>query len=386
MGDYPIAELDGRTPLEAARTPNMDTIARQGRGGTIRTIPPGLHPGSEIGNLSLMGYDPKVYNYGRGSFEAASLGIELEEDDVAFRCNLVTFRDDSIEDYCAGHLTTGEAGQLIDRLNDELAGEGIRFYTGIAYRHLLVVSGGSLETRTTPPHDIMGKPLAPYRPGGPGSRQLIELIDASVPLLEEAPVNRKRVADGLRPANMIWPWGQGPKPGMASYQERFGLRGAVIAAVDLIRGIGVAAGLEPIIVPGATGDQQTDFTAKGLAAVKAIEEDCDFIYLHVEAPDDAGHDGDLDAKIKAIENFDKLTVGTVLAGLSDRAEPVRFAVVTDHYTPISLRTHSAEPTPFALYYRGIEPDGMSSYCEREAERGAAVGFPGVKFLEEVVWG
>jgi 2,3-bisphosphoglycerate-independent phosphoglycerate mutase len=355
MADYPVESLGGKTPLMAARTPHMDWMASQGEIGLVRTIPDGFNPGSEIANLSIFGYDPVRYYTGRGPLEAASLGVELKAEDIAFRCNLVTLKFDGnktlMEDFSAGHITNEEARKVIVDLNRELATDEIRFYAGVSYRHLMVVKNGTAKFSSMekleipPPHDITGKDVSPFLPQM--KEPVLTLMKASQQVLKNHPVNHAREAKGLAPANSIWLWGQGRSPRMITLKERFGMDGFVISAVHLIRGIGILAGLEVLEVPGITGYLDTNYEAKGQYALKGLREK-DLVYVHVEAPDEAGHMGDLRLKIEAIEAFDEKVVGPVLKGMK-KFKRYKVLVLPDHPTPLSVRTHTADPVPFAIY-------------------------------------
>ncbi len=365
--DLSLDELGGRTPLEVARTPAMDRIALSGRTGTARTIPKGMTPGSDVANLSLLGYDPSANHPGRGPLEAASMGLEIEEGFTVFRCNLVSTEGDLLSDYSAGHIESDEARHLIEELDRRLGGEGIRFFPGKSYRHILMMKGDYLEVECFPPHDIMGRPLADYLPRGRGSERLIELMEASRPVLMEHPVNRERVSRGEPMADIIWPWGQGIRPNLPSIKERFNITGGIISAVDLVNGIGRSAGLEVYTVPGATGYLDTDYQGKGETALEVLSNH-QFVYVHVEAPDEASHMADPREKIKAIERFDTHVVAPVLDFLEGK-KGGRVLVAPDHYTLISTRTHDPTPVPFALCGSGIPPDG--SRCLSEAESRAS---------------
>jgi 2,3-bisphosphoglycerate-independent phosphoglycerate mutase len=388
MGDYPLAELGGETPLTAARIPHMDWIADHGELGLAQTIPQGCETGSDTANLSLLGYNPKATLTRRAPLEAASLGIRLSETDVAFRCNLVTFSMQNgiltMDDYSAGHIRTDEAREIIEDLDRALGDETIRFYPGVSYRHLMVWHGGAAEIDTTPPHDITGRAVRPYLDRMTSHGVLLELMDRAGAILEDHPINKKRVEKGLKPANHIWFWGQGYAPELEAFKERTGLAGAMISAVDLLRGIGVYAGLEVIRVPGATGYFDTDYEAKAAYALSAIKG-VDLVYVHVEAPDEAGHAGLLDEKVSAIEAFDAMVVGRVLDGMKGFSE-FRIMVTTDHYTPISVRTHTTEPVPFAIWGTGIRsplhgPGGFSE--ENASARGVFVA-DGYKLIERLI--
>ncbi|MCX5888709.1 MAG: cofactor-independent phosphoglycerate mutase [Deltaproteobacteria bacterium] len=368
MGDYPLGELGGRTPLEYAATPNLDELARRGELGCARTIPPGMDPGSDIANLAIMGYDPARYHTGRAPLEAAALGVALGPREVAFRCNLVTLRQEDgkifMEDYSAGHISSEEARELIQVLDSALGREGRRFYPGVSYRHLLVWAAGEASWRTYPPHDWTGKEVGQLMGAGPAA-PLWDLVRASWPVLQDYEVNRRRLAAGEKPATSIWLWGQGRPPQLPTLQERFGLTGAVISAVDLIRGIGKYAGLTPILVPGATGFLDTNYAGKVAAALSALK-DQDLVFVHVEAPDEAGHSGELKLKLQAIEDFDAQVVGPLLAGLKDRGDH-RVLVLCDHFTPLSIRTHSSEPVPYVLYDSRTPGDHNRPYTEAAAQ-------------------
>ncbi len=367
--DYALDEFDGRTPLEAAYTPHMDRIARQGRGGLVQIIPPERPAGSDVGNLEIFGYDTRVHYTGRAPLEAASMGIDLGDGDIAFRCNLITREGDTLVDYSAGHISSEEAEQLIRLIGGSVGGEGIEFHPGVGYRHLMVYQGGPDNLSSYPPHDIMGMSMTEHLPRGEGADEILALMDAATPLLREAEVNAKRVSSGLPPANGIWLWGSGPALTLESLHQKFDLHGGVISAVDLVRGIGRCAGLEVIEVPGTTGYLDTNYAGKADYALAAIAE-MDFIYVHVEAPDEAGHNADAAGKKQALEDFDELVVGRMLDGLEKLGEPVRVLLTPDHRTPIALRTHSREPVPFVLWGAGIEADDMQAYNETAACTGA----------------
>jgi 2,3-bisphosphoglycerate-independent phosphoglycerate mutase len=351
MADWPVAELGNTTPLEYAHTPNMDRIASQGILGLTYTIPEGFPAGSDVGTMSLLGYDPRRYHTGRSPIEAASMGVELGPADIAFRCNLVTLGvgDDGQEimvDFAADHITSEEAAELIKTIHAELGGDDIAFYPGVSYRHLMVWRGGKEKMRTTPPHDITGQAIAGYFPEGDGAERLQALMDHSRAILAAHPVNTQRQAQGHKPASAIWLWGQGRRPAIPTLKQRFGLDGSVISAVDLVRGIGVLAGLEVINVPGATGFLDTNYLGKGQYGVAALQHK-DFLFLHVEATDEAGHMGSAAEKVAALENFDEKVVGTILAGLQEFPQ-WRVLLMPDHATPVALKTHSPDPVPFAI--------------------------------------
>ncbi|MDD2901042.1 MAG: cofactor-independent phosphoglycerate mutase [Syntrophales bacterium] len=368
MGDYPIAELGGRTPLEAAATPHLDELARQGELGLARTIPDGMEPGSDIANLSIIGYDPARYHTGRAPLEAAALGVALGPEEVAFRCNLVTLRQEKtdifMEDYAAGHISNEEAKELITALDAALGKDGRRFYPGVSYRHLLVWREGRADWRTYPPHDWTGREVGQLMVEDGPERPLWKLIRESWAVLQDQEVNRRRLAQGKKPATSIWLWGQGRPPQLPTLEEHFGLTGAVISAVDLIRGIGLYAGLKPILVPGATGYLDTNYAGKVAAALEALKT-MDLVFIHVEAPDEAGHSGELKLKLQAIEDFDAKVVGPLANGLKTLGDH-RLLVLCDHFTPIAVRTHTMEPVPFVLFDSRINGDQLQFYTENDA--------------------
>ncbi|MFY9402030.1 MAG: cofactor-independent phosphoglycerate mutase [Candidatus Omnitrophota bacterium] len=368
MADIPQKEIRGRTPLEAARTPNMDFIAKYGRLGRVRTVPEGFTPGSDIAQISIFGYDPKKYYSGRAPLEAANLGVKLEDDDVAFRCNLITASNDILRDYSAGHISSKEAEIIIKFIDRALGTNRIKFYPGVSYRHLMVVKRGAEEhlDRITcrPPHDITGKSISRNLPKGDNASILINLMQESKKILEKHEINLVRLDLKENPANMIWLWGQGKRPLMESFYEKYGIKGSVISAVNLIKGLGKTIGLEVINVPGATGYYDTNYEGKAKAALKALE-DKDFVFLHLEAADEAGHNGDLREKIIAIERFDQLILGRVLKYFK-RKRNFRLMVLPDHPTPVSLKTHTSDPVPFGIFGHNIIARGFLNYSEKES--------------------
>ncbi len=390
MSDQPEAEYDGKTPLMAAKKPNMDLLAKMGRSGVLKTIPDALHPGSEVANLAVLGYDVEAVYEGRGVIEAASIGVELEEGDMAMRCNLVTLQGDIILNHSAGHISTGEADELIKYLNLHLGTDQIHFYTGVSYRHLLVIKGGSKKVNCIPPHDVPGKLYKPLLPdaidhsGQATAIQLNDLIKQSIELLENHPVNLTRKSIGKSPANSIWPWSPGYKPAMKSLRELFGIqKSAVISAVDLIQGIGVYAGMDVIKVAGATGLYTTNYEGKAEAAIKALQ-DHDFVYLHVEASDEAGHEGDYDLKLRTIEYLDDRILKRLMEACSVMAEPVTIAMLPDHPTPWKMRTHTRASVPFTIYVPGGESDAVDRYDEEAAKQGSYGELSGKQFMEALL--
>jgi 2,3-bisphosphoglycerate-independent phosphoglycerate mutase len=352
MADMPLKQLKGKTPLEAARIPNMDWIARNGTCGMVRTVPKGVKPGSDVANLSILGYDPRISFPGRGPLEAFSRGIKLRSGDVAFRCNLVKIKNGKMADYSAGHITTAEAKTIIKLLNKELGSKKIKFYPGVSYRHLVIIDGGPSKVNCTPPHDITGRSISKYLPKGPGADTLNILMSDSFEFLS---------ARGGK-ANMIWLWGQGKTPKL----KKFPFKGSVITAVDLIKGIGKAIGLSVINVPGATGYLDTNYAGKARYALASLKKK-DFVFVHVESPDESGHEGNIKHKIKAIQDFDKYVVGMILKGLK-KFEDYKLMVLPDHPTPISTKTHSEAPVPFAIYSSRKKISGAKAFNEKSISR------------------
>ena len=352
MADRPLAELGGRTPLDAARTPNLDRMASRGILGMTATIPKGMPPGSDVGTMSVLGYDPRCYHTGPSAIEAAGMGVDLDADAVAFCCNLVTVEglqgEEVLADFSAGHIGSAEAARLIADLAARHGADDMQFHAGAAYRHLLVWRGGIADVCTTPPHDIAGKRIAGHLPTGDGCERLSTLMEDSRALFREHPVNAERRARGEREATQIWLWGPGRRPEVPSLKERFGLEGAVVAGVDLVKGLGTLAGLRCIAVPGATGYLDTDYGAKASHGLEALADPCDFLLLHVEAPDEAGHMGNVQEKIKAIEAIDEKIIGPLIDGLC-RFGDWRLMVLADHVTPCVLKTHSDEAVPFTVF-------------------------------------
>lgn len=360
--DEPQPDLGGRTPLEAARTPHCDTIAREGICGLAQTIPETMEPGSDIATLSILGYDPTRHHTGRAPLEAASLDVPLNSEDVAFRCNLVTCDGTRLVDYSAQETPTADAHVLLAVVADKLATRHVQFYPGISYRHIMVWRNGSPEVNTTPPHDIMGQPIEPYLPRGSGEAMLRGLMFDSLEILDSHDINKRRRDEGKKPANMIWLWGQGRKCELPPFALSRGAPGAVIAAVDLVRGVAKCAGLSAPTVAGATGNLETDFAAKARAGLDALER-LDFVVVHVEAPDEASHQGSPERKVWALEQIDKEIVGPFLDRLQALAGS-RIMIISDHYTKISTRTHAREPVPFAVL--GPGRDGAEAFDERNA--------------------
>lgn len=390
MADEPIPALGGKTPLQYADTPYMDKLAALGVTGRMKTVPDGFHPGSEVANMAVLGYDlPTVYE-GRGVLEAASIGYDLKSEEMAMRCNLVCVEGDILKNHSAGHISTEESDELIKFLNEKLATDELHFFTGVSYRHLLVVRGGDKRLHCVPPHDIPLHPFRPnmIRPEVPEAVDTAELLNdlilKSQKILMEHPVNKKRVAEGKDPANSIWPWSPGYRPAMLTMREMYGIRSAsVISAVDLIRGIGVYAGMKIINVKGATGLFDTNYEGKSEAAIEALKID-DFVYLHIEASDEAGHDGDIALKIKTIENLDKRVIGIIYEALQRWNEPVAIAVLPDHPTPCLIRTHTNTPVPFLIYKPGQKPDTVTHFDEYSVQKGKFGILQKDEFIKELL--
>ncbi len=376
MSDEPIEGLGNKTPLQAAQTPYMDMLAGNGKNGLLNTVPDGFSPGSEIANLSVLGYDiPSVYE-GRGVLEAASMGVDILPDEVAMRCNLVCLDGEYLKNHSAGHITTPEATELIHYLNEKLGGNQFSFHPGVSYRHVLKIKGGSKNIVCTPPHDIPEKPYQPYliKPGSSNAEAtadaLNRLIYASREILSDHPINKKRIAEGKDPANSIWPWSPGYRPKMKRLTDMFPIKsGSVISAVDLIRGIGVYAGLEVIMVEGATGLYDTNYEGKAKAAIEALKQK-DFVYLHIEASDEAGHEGDVPLKVKTIEYLDSRIIKPIYEEIKDWNEPVTIAILPDPPTPCAIRTHTRDAVPFLIWHRDIQPDSVQTYDEFAAKEGS----------------
>ena len=353
--DEPIEALGGKTPLQTANMPHIDALAKLGEVGMVSTVPEGIAPGSDAANLSVMGYDPKTYLTGRSPLEAASIGIDMNETDVAFRTNIVTLDGDGayedliVKDHSSGDITTAEADQLIQAVNEAFANDKIQFYTGVSYRHCMIVHEGSTDYELTPPHDILTRKAGGYLPKGEGSEFITEMMKKSYEILKDHPVNKARVEKGLNPANSLWIWGQGKKPQLSSFYDKYKINGATISAVDLIKGIGVCAGLETIDVEGATGTIHTNFDGKAEAAIEAFKRGVDFLYVHMEAPDECSHQGDMPGKIKSLELIDEKVVGPVIEYLKSTGEDFRFLIVPDHQTPLSIRTHKGRPVPYVFF-------------------------------------
>lgn len=390
MADEPIEALGGKTPLQYANTPYMDKLAELGVTGRLKTVPDGFHPGSEVANMAVLGYDLSEVYEGRGVLEAASIGVTLQPGELAMRCNLICVEGDLLKNHSSGHISTEEADELIRFLNEKLGSDRVTFYTGVSYRHLLVIKGGDKHLDCTPPHDI---PLHPFRPmmikpeipeATETADLLNDLILKSQEILKDHPVNLRRIAAGKDPANSIWPWSPGYRPAMKTMQEMYGFKkGAVISAVDLIRGIGVYAGLEVLYVEGATGLYDTNYEGKAHAALEALKTN-DFVYLHVEASDEAGHEGDVDLKIRTIEYLDNRAIRIIYEELQKWDEPVAIAVLPDHPTPCAIRTHTNAPIPFLIYKPGQQPDAVTCYDEYSVVNGRYGVLEKDEFIKELL--
>jgi 2,3-bisphosphoglycerate-independent phosphoglycerate mutase len=371
--DYNIDALNGKTPLYVANKPNIDKLASVSEIGLCKTVPDNLKPGSDVANLAVLGYDPNLYYTGRSPLEAASIGIDLIDTDVTARANLVTlsnedvFEDKTMVDYSAGEITTKEAKELIDFLKTNLDTDGLRLFSGVSYRHCLVIANGKVTGDLTPPHDITDKKIKDYLPKNKDSAFYLDLMKRSYELLKDHPVNKKRIAEGKRPASSLWFWGEGTKPRLDSFKDKFGLDGAMISAVDLLKGIAKLTGMDNIEVDGATGNYDTNFLGKANACLKALKDGKDFVYIHMEAPDECGHQGNLDKKIFSIEEIDSKVVKTVVDGLNNMGEDYSILIMPDHPTPIALKTHVKDPVPYLIYRSNVKVDAnVTSYNEETA--------------------
>lgn len=388
MADYPVEALGGKTPLEVAKKPNIDRLARGGRLGMVKTVPDGLKPGSDVANLSAMGYDPLKCYTGRSPLEAVSIGIQMDDTDVAFRCNLVTLSDDAeyaektMVDYSSGEITTAEAAELIRAVDEAFRTDEILFYPGISYRHCMIWHQGPVGLNLTPPHDISDRKITEYLPQNP---VILDLMKRSYEILKDHPINQDRMARGLNPANSIWLWGEGTRPGVTGFEAAYGVKASVISAVDLIKGIGLCAGMKVIEVEGATGNIDTNFKGKGEAALKALLDGQDLVYIHVEAPDECGHHGDLEGKIQAIERIDQDIVGPLLKGLEEAGEDYSILVMPDHPTPISIKTHISDPIPYLLYCStDVTDSGIDTYTEKTGKSTGVYVEPGYLLMQQLL--
>ena len=376
MADYPVEALGSKTPMQKANKPIFDSLAKRGEVGLVRTIGEGLKPGSEIGNLTVMGYDPRKYFTGRSPLEAISIGVKMADDDISLRCNLVTLSDEenyddkTMVDYSAGDISSEEAAKIIKTVQQNFGGGEFDFYSGVSYRHCLIFHKGTTDLGTmTPPHDISGRVVGPYISTSPNAQKLTSLMRKSYDLLKDHPVNIERIKQGKRPANSIWLWGEGTKPTLPPFSELYGVKGTVISAVDLLKGIGIAAGMQTPEVEGATGYIDTNFEGKAIAAVDALKKDCDFAYIHIEAPDECGHRYEPENKVKAIEYIDSRVLPIVIKGLEEIGEDYKIMILPDHPTPLSTRTHASDPVPYMIYQKSKEKDsGVESINEESAKK------------------
>lgn len=390
MADLPVPQLNQKTPLQCAKKPNIDFLAKHGEIGMVKTVPDGIAPGSDVANLSVMGYDPKQYYSGRSPLEAVSMGVALEEADLALRCNLVTLSDEedylekTMIDYSSDEISSEEAKVLIEEVNMHFKNDIVTFYPGISYRHCMVWKNGPKGFSCTPPHDILEKKVTNSLPKGENSKLLFDMMVESNRFLKDHPVNKARVSKGLRPATSIWLWGEGRKPSIPKFNEKYGITGSVISAVDLIKGIGICAGLESIDVEGATGNIHTNFSGKARAALKELESGADFVYVHIEAPDECGHRYEIENKVKSIELIDDLVVGTLLKGM-ENYDNYRVLVLPDHPTPLSLRTHTSDPVPYIIYEKNSgTASGISGYDEVLAKKSGIYIHEGYTLMDHFI--
>lgn len=373
MADLPREDLTGKTPMGTANKPNMDKLAKVSEVGLVKTVIDSLKPGSDVANLSVLGYDPSIYYSGRSPLEAGSIGIDMKPTDVSFRCNLVTLSDEAeysektMVDYCSDDISSEEAAELIAFIQEKMGTDEFRFYSGVSYRHCLIWSNGTLDVGTlTPPHDITGRKITEYLGVNKNGEKLLNMMKRSYDLLKDHPVNKKRIERGLRPANSIWLWGEGVRKELTPFEEKYGLKGAMISAVDLLKGIGKFTGMEVIKVEGATGYIDTNFSGKAEAAIDALKRGNDFVYIHVEAPDECGHRFEIQNKVKSIELIDELILGPILKAFD--GEDIKILICPDHPTPLALKTHTNAPVPYLIYDSRKEQKGVKKFCEEEAEK------------------
>lgn len=387
MADLPVEELGGKTPLESADKPNMDFIASHGKLGMVKTVPDGIKPGSDVANLSVMGFDPLKYYTGRSPLEAYSIGVDMIPGDISFRCNLVTLSDDepyenkTMVDYSSDEITTAEAKKLIEAVDEAFRTEEIEFHSGISYRHLMLWHGAKDSFKLTPPHDISGKRITEHLPN---NKTILDMMKKSYDILKNHPVNLERIKNGKRPANSIWIWGEGSKPELPSFKEKTGLSGTMISAVDLLKGIAICAKMDSVDVEGATGNVDTNFDGKAQAAIEALKNGSDFVYIHVEAPDESGHRHEIDNKVKSIELIDEKIIGPVMKYLKQSGEDFRVMVLPDHPTPIVYMTHTSDPVPFAIYDSRTETNSDVKYTENYGKQTGVYVEPGFKLIDELL--
>ncbi len=373
MADLPREDLTGKTPMGTANKPNMDRLAKVSEVGLVKTVIDTLKPGSDVANLSVLGYDPSIYYSGRSPLEAGSIGIDMKPTDVSFRCNLVTlsdeekYEDKTMVDYCSGDISSREAAELIAYIQEKMGNEEFSFYSGVSYRHCLIWDNGTLDVGTlTPPHDITGKKITEYLGVNQKGAKLLDMMKRSYDLLRDHPVNKKRIEKGLRPANSIWLWGEGVRKDLTPFEEKYGLKGAMISAVDLLKGIGKFTGMEVIDVPGATGYIDTNFGGKAGAAIDALNRGNDLVYIHVEAPDECGHRFEIENKVKSIELIDELILAPILKAFE--GQDIKILICPDHPTPLALKTHTNAPVPYLIYDSRKKTEGVNKFCEEEAEK------------------
>ena len=393
MADYPVEGLNNKTPLQYASTPTIDYMAKHGILGMVKTVPEGMPPGSDTANMAVLGYDPFVYYSGRSPFEAASMEIPMLETDITFRCNLVTVSDDEpyeekiMLDHSAGEITTEEAAELIKAVSEHLSTDEIKFYPGMSYRHLMIWNNGPYAWNLTPPHDILGKKVKDYMPKGLNSEVIEELIKKSSKFLSQHDINKKRRSKGLNEANSIWIWGEGKRPLLSSFYEKYNLNGSVISAVDLIKGIGLCAGLDVIDVEGATGNINTNYKGKAKAALSELAKGNDFVYIHIEAPDECGHRYEVENKYKSIEYIDNQIVKAIKDEMEKIGEDYKMIILPDHPTPLALRTHTSEPVPFLIYQSNNELNNPSGIYDEFGAKDTGLYFPeGYKLMDYFIKG
>ena len=390
MADYPIEKLNGKTPLMVANKPNIDALSKSGELGIVKTVDESMAPGSDVANLSVLGFDPTRYYTGRSPLEALSIGVNLSDRDVTFRANLVThsdeenYEDKTMVDYSSGEITTSEAHELIDYIKENLKLDNISFYGGTSYRHLMVWDGGSTNVKLTPPHDISDRKITDYLPEGDGDSTILSIMKKSYELLLDHPINKDRIARGLNPANSLWVWGEGTKPKLSYFEDKYGIKGTMISAVDLLKGIGTGAKMDVLEVEGATGTVETNFDGKADAAIDALKNGTDFVYIHMEAPDECGHHGDLEGKTKSIELIDEKVVGPVVEYLKSTGEDFKILVTPDHPTPIALKTHVRDAIPFLIYDSRKDTKLNLSYDEENAKSTKLYIEPGYKLMEKLL--
>ena len=392
MADYPVEALGGKTPMEVAKKPNIDTLASKGEVGLVRTVAEGLKPGSDVANMSVLGFDPKKCYTGRSPLEAVSIGVNMSDADVALRCNLVTLSDEAdygaktMLDYSGGDISTEEAAQIIETVQQHFGSSEFDFYSGVSYRHCLIVHNGTTQLgKMTPPHDISGRVIGEYLSTSPNAEKLIAMMRESYDILKDHPVNKKRIAEGKLPANSIWLWGEGSRPALPSFEEKYGVKGSIVSAVDLLKGIGICAGMNTPEVEGATGYIDTNFEGKAQAAIDALTKDgCDFVYVHVEAPDEMGHQGLLKEKVQSIEYLDRRLIAPMKKAMEDAGEDFRMLVLPDHPTPIRLRTHTGDPVPYVLYDSTRQRKSIRKYTEAEAEATGNYEPNGYRLIERLL--